>query len=257
MPILYDDFQSYAIGFTGPWGALTQNPGSTVARIADTPVYDGTQGAYGKTKYLTCSLGGGYFADGTNRADGSVFFSLRRRPGAVAFEGRFLQFGNTSTPSSPLTGHPMFALDMNSDGTFSPYSGSGGPVGVPSNFSFFEDQWTFFQTNVTFSDVAGALHVVWDVGIDGLSVTNGAITYGSVAGMPIPSAIWNQLVIQIGQMSGDFGELTIDTVQSMPTFPNPGSPVSRSTNQIIQLLLVPLPGGPLIRVTTNRQVVGA
>src|SRR5882672_6286706 len=166
MAILYDDFQSYAVGNTGPYGILTSF--GTTHVISNTAQSDGTTGAYGKSKYFTCLLGGINFNDGASRANGSFMFAFRRRPGSAFFNGTLCTVKN----QAGVAIHRLFDLVCNADGTLSAQSNNT-QLGPPLNFVFSTDQWNFFQINVTLANIAGNLNLVWEVAIDGLSVGSG------------------------------------------------------------------------------------
>lgn len=232
MPIYQDDFQSYSLGTTSPWGSLVEVSGS--GSISNTATPDGLIGPYGQTQYL--DFGGTLqFNDGISRSSGSIFFAALFPSATGFYTGANLLVFQTGVPGSTF---PSAGFRVNLDGTLTPTDRNGNPLGAfigvntTSEVRLRLDTWHFFQFNVEFSVVGGSLQVVYTVEVDGQVFITGTQLSGSA-----PSSFWVNTTIQ-GTLR--ISDLTIDVLQAINTLPTPGTPVAHVTNQVIELVMAPI-----------------
>lgn len=254
--VLYEDFQSFSVGDPGPYGALTVAPGAIAVAISNTAGADGTQGPYGKARYLFGQAGTVYFDDATSRANLSIFVAFR--PPGLPDLGNLLEL-NTFVPGG-FGQIQVFALTIAPDSTLVPLYRAN-PIGAPGDFVFSTGNWTYIQLNIAFAAIAGPgtpFSITWDVWIDGKADISG--TFNSPGLGPNLGAVDQIFFGGYGPgLNGcQFGEISIyDTIQAKPFFPNPGTSLARSTNQVIEVMLVAGAPPPLgASCPLNTAVVG-
>lgn len=233
MPIYQDDFQSYSLGQTAPWGSLTEPTGT--GSIISTATPDGLVGPYGQTQYL--GFGGTLeYNDSVPRTSGSIFFAAMFPSAQGFYSGANLLVFHTGNPSTTF---PSVGFRINIDGTITPTDRNGNPLGVfsgvntTSDLRLRLDTWHFFQFNVSFANVAGNCSVTYTVAVDGQTFISDTQISGTY-----PTTPW---VLTLIQGTLNLSDLTIDTLQAVNTLPTPGSPIARVTNQVIELLLAQIP----------------
>ena len=224
MPILADDFQSYALGAVAPFGPL-QNFGFFNTTIVNTHggIYSGIKGPE-------------FFGSGLFFNNGAVYTPAV----SVYFGAYFTRFGQTIIHLfSDAT--DMGSVFRNDDGTLSIYVGNTLVATGTKPLRMYA--WTFFQCNFSYSNSGGFVKVDVDIAVDEeVYVSASFVTGISVAGL-------GGLGVNVYQWTGTyfFGALTVDTIQPIGTDPNPGAPLDRNTEANIEM--AQLPSSADVRVT--------
>lgn len=220
MPVLFEDFQSFAIGATSPFGSLT-GQGS----IANGATPDGLIGPYGQDRFLIENAGGVAFSDGVARTSGSIFCSF------MLPTQLFTDFLIQTWSGAALSGYPSLNVRVNADGTISLTDQLNFPFATTTR-ALRLNVWYYLQVNCSFSVGTGGHYVIdYSLTIDGDELLSG--TYQTSSGLGSPwwmSTVWETLP-SIG-----FSNIGIDTLQSPGFVQTPGSPIARVTAQVIEVI---------------------
>lgn len=250
--LIDDDFQSYTVGQGPPFGPYVsggslEGIGVVAATIVNTPL-----GVFGDVKSLnTPAINCLQFPNATtpNTAPFYQQFTVYRAfniafSNGVSENGIVMGFGNYNQPSS---GASLATLKILSDGSLAFTNENQGFFFAVSDFSLLTAQWYFFRIDIAFSTLGNGnvgYTATWYVdGIARLSVTNND-TFIPASGFS-PHLYVN--AIFIGGVGGGCynGRLTIyDTIQAPGFYPNPGTPVAKVTQGVIELITSTTPAPP-------------
>lgn len=121
----------------------------------------------------------------------------------------------------------------------------------------------FFQVNASFADAAGFVQVTIDVAMDGQSVMSGTavstLPTNSFAGFGGGTAAIDNVYFEgPGNFSPQiFDEVTIDVLTAIGTYPNPGSPVLRTSQGVIEVNKAPTDALLLVSQGVIELILGA
>lgn len=237
MGILYDDdFQSYALAATPPYGNLVQ------LGVAPPRISNVIPGVFGDAKCVdTPGVVCLQWPNATPTvsdpayASLSIFQTLQYDVGTgTDQQGTLITF--SSNFSLSVAGIMAFLFAF-SDGTLG--FANFGQVPIVSDFAFLRGGWYTLQTNVTFFNAAGFLACDFEVAVNGISVLKGIQgSTRTIASMPV-LYINN---ISFGAAGGRMflGRMTIfDSIQPIGSVPHPGSPEARISQGVIELVISP------------------
>lgn len=225
MAIYADDFQGYAIGASSPFGSLIQT-GFFASTIVTSPT-----GIYGKSKCVSIpSISTLELTTIGYVSSVSIFFGAE----FPTWDNVILRLRSD--------GVELGSIRREFDGTISIYVGST-LIANSGDKSLKLNKKNWFQVNFSWNDVAGFVFIDAAVAVD-----EELIVFGNIS-----SSISSGSLTSVGVNKYEFGEqyylseLTIDTPKSIGVDPNPGSPVDRTTQALIELQQVP--DSTLVRVT--------
>lgn len=219
MAIYSENFQSYPVGTTSPYGALTG-----AGAISNSPTPDGLIGPYGETRYLAITAGSVVFDDSTARTTGSIFWAMMFPTSLFSDQMVTLQSGRSGG------GFPSIIVRVNGDGTVS-LADAHNVTFATSLTAIRLNTWYYCQLNVTFTvDGSGHYVVAYSLTIDGDEILSGSWASGIGLSPVWASTVWGTLPA-IG-----FSNLAIDVLQTPGYVENPGTPVARVTQQVIELI---------------------
>lgn len=235
MAIYHDDFESYALGGqTNPFGSFTNNPAGSFANsvtvVADNYLPSGSQALESRANFSDCSY-----------SDGVALFSSATLYVAIKFNSNwnnqaFLKFYNGDPYAGPSS-QPLFTLGTNIDGTISAFAPNSTLVSVPCGVSpagYHIGGWYFMQVNIVLTDVAGLVELTFEVAIDKVTVLSGTVSTGvPVTALLSGTAAFDHILMQ-NNMRWD--EFTFDTLQTIGTFPNPGSPSAIASTGLAEVI---------------------
>lgn len=241
--LLDDDFQSYAVGANPPYGNLYT--GNIVAPI----IVNSPLGVYGDAKSVQMpSLNGALFWPCPPLSINNSFPAYTE---FMIIQAIFVQQDNASSLGpllvfnsylNPFNGFSLAAIQLYADGTIGicgEFFSLGQIPEAISDFSLLQGKWYLIQTNIRFGASAGVVTIDAEVGVNGVSVVSfSGLTTTPISGLPATYVN----AIQLGGAGGGMfmGRTTFyDTVQPMGTFPHPGTPESRVSQGVIELILSP------------------
>jgi len=171
-------------------------------------------------------------------------------PAVSIFAGwQFKQGWNGGILTLKCDTHTLATVQFNDDSTLVVKSGDPVPAIIATNLdhSFNFWRWFWFQLNFSFADVGGFLEITVEVAVGEQSICSGVlITTISTAALSTPPGV-NKFEFGSGAGGIYFAELTIDTLQSIGSDPNPGTPKARVTQAEVELAQVP--DSALVRIT--------
>jgi len=212
MAILDDDFQSYAIGATMPFGPFILDPAAAIAEIVAGNGPTGTDRALQLQGAVTVDPAITGF-----QASFSEFVAVRKTS-----DGEILAFSNGSNGS----GHTFTLLQVKVefDSTITALCPVSGQIlGNSRDFWFDFHAVNVLQVNVTFSDVVVAgvaiVHIKGEIALNGASV----ISFDKDTRFPIAQLTNGTSEVNRFQLSTNgavYGAFTLDTLQPIVTFPH-------------------------------------
>ncbi len=232
MAIYTDDFQSYAVGATAPFGSLT-NFGffpTTIRDVTTVSPPSDPQGIFGATKCIE------FFGSGLELNTLAAY-----TPAVSVFFGAKFRSWDESIMSFASDTHALGSIRREADGTISIYLGALRLATSTASLRWYN--WYFFQCNFTWTNVGGFVQIDAEIAVDGVSIVSVSyittITVASLTGLGANLYDWTNTYF--------FGALTVDIFQSIGTDPNPGTPLNRVTQTTIEQ--VQLPSSALLRTT--------
>jgi hypothetical protein len=229
MAIFEDDFQAYTAGTTLPFGSWAGTGASIV----------GSGGPYPSNgKYVNIFNGGMEYVSVSSQTSISVFFAFRVLLGT---KRNLLELRNGPNGSSQT--FTLFNFQIEADGTLT--------AKVPLSNQFLVNSydhivrngdWNFAQVNVTFSDVVIGgttfVHIVVHVAVNGVEVlVKSADTTIGVTQLKNGTADVNRFVLT--SEGADYDNFTLDTLQTIVTYPHPGSPFAIVPHAVDELSILP------------------
>lgn len=232
MAIYADDFQSYAIGAVAPFGSLTNSGffNTTIVDVNALSPLSHPPGIFGADRCIQ------FFGSALN-LDTSPAYT----PAVSVFFGARFHSWDENIMTLMSDTHELGRVYRNQDGTISIMLGA--TRLATSTASLFWFDWNFFQCNFTWTDVGGFVHIDAEIAVDGNSIVSVSyqttITVASLTGLGVNKYQWTNTY--------EFGALTIDTIKTIGDVPNPGTPLHRDTQAIIEQ--AQLPSSALLRAT--------
>lgn len=241
--ILYDnDFQSYSIGDTQPFGLLVKgNVLNSDIIPAVPPLFTDTQGV--SIPSLARSLIFP-FSDPpdplttTFYPDGTVTFAINLTNSTPDQQGTLLNFVSTGTVGAGSWFVSICQVRMLSDGTIAITTENNLNYFGVSDFSCLCNQWYWFQIDVTFSLVTGFIHYNINIAVNGVDIltktnVNTGIANGDVNGYPL----WDAVAFGGVGQGTILGRVTIyDSRQPKNTYAHVDSPTARLNQGVIELI---------------------
>ncbi len=229
MAIYHDDFEAYALGnTTNPFGGFTRNLNPATI-VADNYLPSGS-----KALRTNANFSEVYWSDGTLRNSGTVYTAIKFDQNFN--NQRFFQFWNGYPLAGPGS-HPVFTLATNFDGTISAFAPNATLVAVPcavSDEALHWNTWYFLQVNFEMINLAGLVTIQFAVAIDGVTIFSGIVNTGlSVASLASGTAAFDYITLT-NTLKWD--EWTFDTLQTIGTYPNPGSPSGKVSTGLAEII---------------------
>lgn len=234
--ILDDDFQSYSVGATPPFGNLCQ-------LISSVPVVENTEpGLFGDSKYLRMpavqSLIWPIQTPSISLAaytELSIFLGVRYLGTGTSQNGILFEFDcNLST----FVGNICGFIIIGQDGTWG--TSLDGSVSV-SNFSMLQQKWYWVQINVFWSaGTGGKLVMNTVIAVNGITVLTTSNQANSVLVSDLAALYVNNF--RFGGLGGgsQVGRMTIyDHIQTIGFAPHAGSPIGKVSQGLIELIKQP------------------
>lgn len=223
MAIYYDNFESYALGTTaatfGDWNGQAEI-------VADNYLPAGSKALRTRRNFQNTA-----FADGGLYSTGTVYVAYK--PDETFSNGRIMEFWNGS-PAAPSGTTPLLTILQNLDGTLQVNATAYGAVSNSGDFSFKLRKWSWLQVNIIVSNVAGFIGLDFEVACEGVSLCSGSVTTGLlITGLLSGTAQFDYILLDNTVI---WDEFTFDTLQSINTYPNPGSPTVRASTGLIEVI---------------------
>jgi hypothetical protein len=230
MAIYDDDFQGYSVGSGAPFGSWQLNPSAitNVIVLGNAPT--------GMTKSFR--LNGDVVLDPTVPGYITSFTSY-----VAIFKqqrGNVLVFSNG--PNS--TGHKfqILAVRVETDSTIS-VTGPATEVLANSGDAWFDyNSVNFLQVNVQLSDVmvsgVNHIHIVCKIALNGIIVIDLAVTT-SVAVTDLANGTSEVNRFELQAAEAYYSAYTLDTLQSIVSYPHPGSPKARVNQAVVEVDILP------------------
>jgi hypothetical protein len=234
MAIYDDDFQSYTLGTGAPFGSWILDPSAITNAIVSGSGPTGTTQSYRVLGTVAVDPTVTSF-----QTSFSEFFSLRKL-GDGLHSGAFAAFANG--PNG--TGHTftLVALQVEKDGTIS-VVGPDSTVIANSIDDWFEyNVVNFIQVNVQVSDVLvlGVLmiNVNVQVGLNGRQV----LSINHTSNTPVAQLVHATSEVnrfQLLSTDGFYGAFTLDSLQSMVSYPHLGTPQALAQQAVAEVDVLP------------------
>ncbi len=235
MAIYYDNFESYALGpVSNPFGNF--HGGLNPASIqADNYVTSGS-----KCLQTQRGISAAEYSDGGSYSSGTLYVAFKATDTFAGGNSAIIVFFNGSALSGPPA-IEVLSLREEADGTMSVFLGGAFfgslPASNTGDFSFKANRWYWLQINLVASSVTVAgtpfLAVAFDFCVEGktLMSTGAVTTTRLISDLPSMSAVFDHIVLGNGAR---WDEFTFDTLQSVNSFPNPGTPKLRASTGLIE-----------------------
>lgn len=241
MPIYYQNFETFNVGDPPPYGSFTGNANPATI-VADSYLVTGSRACATQNNLTEIT-----FTDGSLRSATTVYVAWKH---SEANNQTFMEYDNGTNPSGFPT---LLAIKQEPDNTISVLMDNNGTFVANSiNAATKLDNWHWLQVNTVFAPVISGtttfLGMAVQIGMDGTSIINtGTITTSRiVSGMNSGTAQWDRLSLL---NNSTWDEFTLDALQSINTYPNPGTPKARATTALIEP--VELVDSGAIRATTG------
>lgn len=230
MAIYHDDFESYSPGpTTNPFGGFTRNLNAAVILDTDNYLPGGSQCVRTNVNFSDF-----YWTDTALRSSATVYAAIKFDD--TFNNAAFFQFFNGDPLGGPAS-HAVFTLALNFDATISAFAPNATLVATPCAVSaapIKSNAWHFLQVNFVMHDIAGFVTIDFEVAIDKVTVFSGTVVTGvAITDLVTGTAQWN--FIRMGN-SFKWDEWTLDTLQAIGTFPDPGSPAARVTTGVAEII---------------------
>jgi hypothetical protein len=218
MAILDDDFQSYAIGATMPFGSWIWN-GLSAPQIVSEP---GGTGIPGTDRSLRIFQATAEFVPLSYLASFTQWVAMRVNDSTGAQS--ILSFANG--PNALSQTFEILQLQIEPDSTLTATCPSSGQILANSGDLLFRfHTWNFFQINVQLSDVLVAgvakVNIQCTVALNGTIVmTFNVTTSMGAAGLKNATSEVNRFQL----LGGSYGAYTLDTLTAIGTYPHAGTP---------------------------------
>jgi hypothetical protein len=213
MAYLDDDFQSYAIGSTLPFGSWIADPSATGASIVA-----GGSGIPGTDRHLSVNLSTVAYVHASYLSSFSQYVGLKLAS-ALSFGQPSMTFANGPNGSGNTT--TLLTLKVEADSTISAYDGSNALLKNSGDKWVNFNVWNFLQINVTLSDVAGQVHILFELGLNGES----AMTFDLDTSIAIANLTHATSEVNRFRLTGGrFAAYTLDTLSAIAAYPHAGTP---------------------------------
>jgi hypothetical protein len=217
--IIYQDyFETYVLGQSPPFGNLHTVPFTTCTIQA---------GGVNGSKYAQGPL---RYDDGNSYSSFTVQQSFND---VLTFFGDsiLLVRGLTVSQNQPST---LINIITETDGTISVRNGHGTLLANSGDASILHGKWFVLQTNVVLTDVAGTINASVTVALDGIVI----ITTSGSTESPTSSLV-NGAAMRLLDLLLYTDDFTLATLQSIPSYQNPGTPLIRNSQGVVEVTKLP------------------
>jgi hypothetical protein len=240
--VLDDDFQSYALGQNPPYGPIVKI-GVTNAAIAAGGIFGDTQSVALPAFQCLQWPGAAHSPLDHYYQQSTIIFGFQVTAADTSQNGELIQLHANQNGGFD---NAVLTLKVMNDGTLAFTTENQLNIFAISDFSLLTNQWYWFQLNVAFAAIAGALVYTAQVAINGqvvLSVTN--LNTGLLSAL-YPTPGFNYWVLSGCGLGNALARITMyDAIQPVGTAPHPGgTPAARINQGLIELILKAEPTGP-------------
>lgn len=241
-----DDMTGHPAGAGTPNG-FTQLPFSNGTFI-------NASGLYGANTYE--QIIGGIYTTSVDTGGISLIVAFNSTQN-IRPQGQFFQLtnGDTTNPLFGVQNRVLYTLRIEEDGSLTAFSGDGQLIdnsNAPGNdFSLSPEGFYFIQINVAITSqvVLGVSYIKIDteVGIAGTTILQGSV----ITNIQVAALFTGSPVINIWSLSAGgylLNDLTGESIVPMGTWPNPGSPFNRITQEVVEVQVLPAPSDAFIRI---------
>lgn len=237
MPIYYENFETFSVGATTPIGSFTAGGASIVA---DNYLTTGSRAMRTDNNLTNAQYSPGLQTSAT-------IYVAWKQNNSNANNQSILDLNNGTHVNANL-----FSLRNEGDNTLSVFiSNNGTFAGNTHDFVISDKVWSWLQLNVTMFSVSvsgtNMLAIDFELGVNGTSVISNSITTNRpISLLDSGTPQWDQLLLN---NSSIWDEFTLDSLQPINTYPNPGTPAARATTGLTEIL--ELVDSASVRATTG------